>query len=383
MYSESYAEAKDKFREAALAAGAEYEELQVVEDLVTGVAVLAGDPKGILVHVSGTHGVEGHAGSAVQVAALRNIASQGGWSLDQPTVIFVHLLNPFGFKYGRRWNENNVDLNRNNLNDEGWAEARRRAKGMTSRDGYDAKKDRDDYEMLSPFLNPSRATGGILDEAQMWATAISFIARMGGTAPIKKVVAQGQFHNPQGIFYGGEGPQRSLVNLTELLSRPRWSSARRVALVDVHTGLGDRPGEDILIVENEEAHAALRGVFGDSHGERRLEQPGNLKGKAGGGAYRDVLPGHVGRCARRVFPDAETLELTQEFGTVPNELVLRALREENAHFHHGQPGSASREAAAAQARAAFFVRTRHWKESVVAQGLLVFERMGAWAHGPA
>jgi len=30
-------------------------------------------------------------------------------------MIFVHALNPFGFLHNRRWNENNVDLNRNHL----------------------------------------------------------------------------------------------------------------------------------------------------------------------------------------------------------------------------------------------------------------------------
>ena len=29
------------------------------------------------------------------------------------SVLLVHLVNPYGFKFGRRYNENNVDLNRN------------------------------------------------------------------------------------------------------------------------------------------------------------------------------------------------------------------------------------------------------------------------------
>ena len=32
---------------------------------------------------------------------------------DGVTLLLVHVINPYGYKHGRRYNENNVDLNRN------------------------------------------------------------------------------------------------------------------------------------------------------------------------------------------------------------------------------------------------------------------------------
>jgi len=64
-------------------------------------------------------------GSAIQNAALQYLAHSGLYSTNSsraglPTIVFVHSLNPFGFKHNRRVNEDNVDLNRNFLTDEEW-----------------------------------------------------------------------------------------------------------------------------------------------------------------------------------------------------------------------------------------------------------------------
>jgi len=71
-----------------------------------------GDPEKVLVVSSGIHGVEGFFGSAVQIALLEHWAS-----MTPPSVrcVFLHGLNPFGFAWLRRFDENNVDPNRNFL----------------------------------------------------------------------------------------------------------------------------------------------------------------------------------------------------------------------------------------------------------------------------
>ena len=64
--------------------------------------------RGLLV-ISGTHGVEGFAGSMCQTAWL----SEGAALPDDLAVVLVHAINPYGFAWIRRVNEDNVDLNRN------------------------------------------------------------------------------------------------------------------------------------------------------------------------------------------------------------------------------------------------------------------------------
>ena len=73
----------------------------------------AKDKENVILHVSGIHGVEGHAGSAIQLSLLHDYAKNP--YDEQQTTIFVHLYNCYGFDKGRRFNQNNVDLNRNNL----------------------------------------------------------------------------------------------------------------------------------------------------------------------------------------------------------------------------------------------------------------------------
>jgi hypothetical protein len=83
------------------------------EELTVDVGYFpGGDPERVLVVSSGVHGVEGFFGSAVQVALLEQWAS-----VNPPSTkcVFLHVLNPFGFAWLRRFDENNVDPNRNFL----------------------------------------------------------------------------------------------------------------------------------------------------------------------------------------------------------------------------------------------------------------------------
>ena len=109
-FAETYWEARAKFLAAAAAAGAELHALEVVPSYFIDVAVLAGVGPGIVLHSSGVHGVEGFAGSAIQVALLRKLAAgeAGDSSGNAPTVVLVHAVNPVGMAHYRRFNENNV-----------------------------------------------------------------------------------------------------------------------------------------------------------------------------------------------------------------------------------------------------------------------------------
>ena len=141
FFSSSYNEARSKFRQAVQNAGGELHTYPLdvskahstyttdkVEDLSIDVGVIKlaveGKSKGALLHLSGVHGVEGFAGSSIQLALLehmrqhaslyplttsdKNHHDEGEGELK---VIFVHTVNPFGMANRRRVNENNVDLN--------------------------------------------------------------------------------------------------------------------------------------------------------------------------------------------------------------------------------------------------------------------------------
>ena len=113
----TYGEARAAILAAGLRAGADTTAFvhpspgRLGEELAIDVLTMGPhDADSVLVIVSGTHGVEGFAGSALQ-----------RWWLDRSAdarpegvrVTVVHALNPVGFSWVRRVNEDNVDLNRN------------------------------------------------------------------------------------------------------------------------------------------------------------------------------------------------------------------------------------------------------------------------------
>lgn len=378
VFCETYEAARTRFRCVCNRAGAKYEELPVSNGLTTAVAFFEGDERKLFVHVSGTHGVDGHAGNAIQLQFIEEIVTRGGWTATGPSLVFVHLLNPFGFKHGRFFNENNVDLNRNNLSEKGWEEAHLRSQGKTHiPDKYpDASKDKRDYDSLSSFLNPSEPVKiGRFSEACYWAKYIYQSFKLKSPAVLRKAILQGQFHNPKGLFYGGRELEKSHANLAEYFARPAFKRVRRVAVIDVTTGLGDDPGMDTLVVNGREQYSILRRLFLDTHEDWQLEVYQDPRSKAGGGVYQNVMPGTTCHYSR-LFPKADALELTQNFATISPELALRALREENAAFQ-GKTDMKFWAAASAQCRAAYYVRTRAWKTRVLHQGRVVIDRVTA------
>lgn len=120
-FPSNYPEARQAFLNAAQSVGAQ---LDVClhphkgfqgEEMAIDVAWLgAREASKVLVAISATHGVEGLYGSGCQTAWLQQLKST---SLPADTAVMViHALNPYGFSWLRRVNEENMDINRNHVN---------------------------------------------------------------------------------------------------------------------------------------------------------------------------------------------------------------------------------------------------------------------------
>ena len=286
----------------------------------------AARPRQVLLHSSGIHGVEGFAGSAIQLQLLDALPRLE----PDSAIVLVHLLNPYGVAWLRRANEDNVDLNRNFLGpDEAYSGAPA---------GYGA---------LDPLLNPPSPPAWDF----FYARAIGQVIRHGMTA-LKQAVANGQYDYAKGLFFGGkrlqQGPERYQAFLRE-----RLTGAGRVIAIDVHTGVGDY-GEELLLAEEEEFKAAQR-VFG-----ARV----SLADADRGAAYR--IRGGYEKMLARVFPSADLHFVAEEFGTYRPIHIVRALREEN-RWHHwggGTPGHPAKHAL----RDAFSPEDEAWRQAVLARG---------------
>jgi Protein of unknown function (DUF2817) len=117
-FSENYPEARSKFIEAVKDAGGAASRYLLDRrgpdggELSTDVAWFGPrDAKRVFVTISGTHGVEGFYGSATQIEWLRR--GEVGRLPPGSASLLIHAINPFGFAWLRRTNEDNIDINRN------------------------------------------------------------------------------------------------------------------------------------------------------------------------------------------------------------------------------------------------------------------------------
>lgn len=117
-YSPDYSGARKKFVQAAKDKGAELERIghsargPAGMDLSMDIAWLGNrSASKVLMMLSGVHGVEGFFGSAVQVEWMRR--SEDRFLPPDTAALLVHAVNPYGFAWLRRTNEDNVDVNRN------------------------------------------------------------------------------------------------------------------------------------------------------------------------------------------------------------------------------------------------------------------------------
>ena len=349
-FSETYAEARARFHDACRAAGAALQSHDHPlagpdgERLTLDVARLGpAEARRVLVVCAGTHGVEGFCGSAAQTAWLA-----GGRHRDRPeacAVVLVHGLNPFGFAWLRRVNEDNVDLNRNFVDF---------ARPLPANPGYDA---------LAAAICPVSLDADDLARAQ--DTLDDYGGRHGPQA-LHGAIVGGQYGHPHGLFYGGRSPAWSNRVFRHMLAR-ELRSARLVAYVDIHTGYGPK-GRATLLGN----HTA--GSSGQARLERWLGAPVQPSGDG-----REGYPDTSGDTGRALFDElgdrAGLAAFCLEFGTEPEEVVFDALRRENWLHHHGPNDPALAQGIKEALRGAFAPRDSSWRQAVVDQALETIHKL--------
>lgn len=339
LFSPDYATARTRIREAASRLGCQMQAHPVGgkgprgEDLTIDVVIIPGTSMDrTLVISSGIHGVEGLFGSAVQLGLLKEWISRTQYPPPVRCVL-LHGLNPFGFAWRRRFNETNVDLNRNLL-----------------REGEAFGGSPEGYARLDNLLNPKRAPS---PWEPVTLKLLLAIARYGMPA-LKQAVASGQYDYPRGLFYGGDRPSR----LSEVLSTyfDGWlGDSRQVMHLDFHTGLGARATCKLLIDYplTEVYHRRLSAWFGTDSFEALHSQ---------GVAY--TVRGSFGQWCVTWNRRLDYLYAAAEFGTYKPIEVLAGLRAENQAHHWCRPEDVSTERAKQQLVELFCPRSTGWRARV-------------------
>ncbi|MHB1090062.1 MAG: M14 family metallopeptidase [Ilumatobacteraceae bacterium] len=289
------------------------------EPLAIDVAELGSpDAEKTVVVVSGTHGVEGYCGSALQTEWLTK------HSEDRPgdtRVILVHGFNPFGFAWVRRVNEDNVDLNRNFIN---W--------GTTPPMNTD-------YQRVANLLVPTKFTEA---EQQRTLNELFTVAGEWGMDRFQAAVSGGQFTYPTGLFYGGTGPvwsHRWIGNWAATALR----QTRQLTIIDLHTGLGPW-GVGELISSRPHNHAEF---------QRAIHKWGEIRSMVDGDSVSANVTGDWLGITSEFSPTMEVTAVALEFGTVDLITVMQALRADAWLHAHGDPASPYAHQVRTQVRAAF------------------------------
>lgn len=330
----SYRAARADFVARARAAGARLHTYRnpAGPQLSTDVAVLgAPDPARTLLVVSGTHGIEGHAGSAIQRHRLAGLAAAGC------RVVLVHALNPYGFEHDRRVNEDNVDVNRN----------------FQDFAGLPVNVD---YRRVHPLLVPADWEGPAHQRAQQ--ELLGVLAEL-GLERLQTAVTRGQHEFADGLFYGGRTPTWSNLTLRRIV-REQLAGARQVAYVDLHTGLGARGAGETIFRGGDDAGALARALawYG----------PGVTSSEAGTSSSTPI-GGNTARAVVQELP-AGTLvtAITLEFGTREGLAVLAALQGDNWFAAAGRRGEARHTPIREAMLEAFAPRDGQWRRQVLRRG---------------
>lgn len=337
-FSDSYLDAREKFLDAARRAKGDLTSFMNpnatgIEDegLATDMARFGpAEAENVLIVNSGTHGVEGYCGSGCQIGAM-----QSGLIRERArntAVVFCHAINPYGFSWNRRVNEDNVDLNRNFVDHEAGHPANPAYRGVHA------------FVAPSDWAGPGRAAADRAMEA--------FIAEK-GEAAFQAAVTGGQYEYADGLFYGGQAPVWSNVTFREVVRRV-GRGRRRIALLDLHTGLGPS-GHGEMIYSGAESEPGY---------ERAIAWYGEAKSTLAGKSVSAVVMGDITGAVSSELPDAEYTAVALEFGTVPMLQVLEALRADNWLHAHGDPKSSLGGQIRTATRDAFYVDTDEWKRQV-------------------
>ena len=341
-FSPSYASARGRFALAADRAGARLDiftnDIAVAPDggtLSTDVAVL-GPPQAenALVIVSGTHGPEGFVGSAAQIALLDALALRADALAVR--IVLVHAINPWGFAHVSRTTENNVDLNRNFID---WEQPPPANAG---------------YAELHASLCPDEWTPTALQAAE--ATRQSWIQRNGDSAYVDGT-ARGQYSHADGLHYGGTAREWSNRTLETLVHR-HLEGARRVSLIDWHTGLGER-GEPFFLCFNEPGSDGWRRAC-DWWGTDNVETQAGF-----GGANRPSYSGLLFHGVQRFAAPAELTGAVIEFGTRTRDETRLALQADRYMKFGGVLSDADRAELREKVVEAFSPVASDWQRSVL------------------
>ncbi|MEO6032046.1 MAG: M14 family metallopeptidase [Burkholderiaceae bacterium] len=342
-FSQSYAEARGKFLAAAQAAGLAVQShahpmLGRDGETLAMDVVRDGPPEAaaLLIVSSACHGVEGFCGSGVQTTLLSDATFRAKTATAGVAVLYIHVLNPYGFSWWRRTTHENVDLNRN------------------FHDFSQPLPKNPAYDELAALIVPATWP----PSAEVDAALERFVEER-GLAALQQAISGGQHDHPEGLFYGGRNPTWSHTTLRRVLHE-HGARCERLGWIDLHTGLGPSGVGERIFACRDDAAALKRAkaLWGD-----------RITSLYDGSSTSAMLTGMMWMAAYDECPQAEYTGMALEYGTLPIMQMMDALRADQWLELHPEAPEAQARAIKQRTRDAFYTDTDAWKEQIIVQAL--------------
>lgn len=345
-FSGTYAESRQKFLRSVLSKGLRLSSFVLPdtrgalgEELAIDVAYLGpADATQLMIISSGTHGPEGFAGSACQLAFLEEDKFRTILNECKVALILIHSINPFGYSWLHRTNEDNVDVNRNAV-------------------VFPVKEDgRENYATIETLLLHDNWPASMHQKAELTA----YCEANGGMASLPKVLHKGQYSHPDGLFYGGCKPSWSITIVRQILHE-MTTAAREIVWIDVHTGLGSYGHAEKICPGRLQDLDFARTLWGSD------VMVTSSWSSAPGGVSSSVI-----KLLYEVCPDARAAIMGLEFGTVPYEQVLECLVADAWLRRQRHASESVRTQISGMVRSAFFCDSPDWKGMIIGQARTIF-----------
>lgn len=177
--------------------------------------------RNLLILTTGLHGIEGYVGSAMLSVFINQYLDK--INPDHTGLVLIHSLNPFGMHNLRRFNENNVDLNRNFISL--W-------------NSFD-KSINSNYNKLNKFFyNEKKIKYKSLNKSSFYFGLIKSLFKV-GVKNFQSTPLLGQYEFKKGIYYGGLDYEQSSLFMINLY-KSIVSNYKKIIHIDLHTGYGPR-----------------------------------------------------------------------------------------------------------------------------------------------
>ena len=249
--------------------------------------------------ISGTHGVEGYLGSAIQFKTLDSISKEERiYDTEKTSYLFIHALNPYGYFHNRRCTKNNVDLNRNYLDN-------------FQPTDYPEKI----YELITTYLYSFKFI----------FLFFSILFQFGYTKS-REYIVKGQYNYEKGLFYGGKKKEYNINVLESILNKVDTSLFTDICVFDIHTGLG-KYGNLSVMVPNRTHEKISELIY--------LNNTTELVNVSIDNMYKDSK-GSITEGIEKYFKEksfqGSIYPIILEYGTYSNILIFIGLLLENYHY---------------------------------------------------